>query len=642
MLNFLIEGRGPQFCDRIGRRTALEIGSLSTLGIGLPAVLRAAKATAKSPSPTFGKTKRVILLYMWGGPAHQDTWDLKPHGPSETRGEFLPIATRSPGVFISEHFPKLAEHTNKLAIIRSVGQEDNNHSTGAHAALTGRRHELQAESFGARDSDFPHFGSVLSHLRPNQAGLPSFVSLPEVIATTNGAITPGQNAGFLGRQYDPFRINQHPDTADFSVRSLTIPDSFSPQRLHRSSQLLKKIEQQARLSEQSKTVQAMGRIYQQALSMVLSPKARKAFDLASEKTTDRQRYGLHTFGQSVLLARRLIEAGVQFVTVYWHREEPTIDTSWDTHALNFQELKNRLMPAVDRPISSLLEDLQSRGLLDETLVVWNSEFGRTPRINDNAGRDHWGPCNSVVMAGGGIPGGQVFGASDENAAFPTRDKVTQDDIAATIYHLLGVPPETTLYDRLQRPHALALGTPITRLLSGTALPRNTEAPQNLSGGFQTGPFTHMLRERGLRFLNLDIGNPESEKAWSLDGWSEVSGVGIDCGRSLQKSSATVTYHGLFYTHFDYRWLALRLNNRQTLAGVTLHVAGRKLPLSPSLFQSGERQLWQIPFPEGLIAVTSKFSLEIQAPRWFVTDIVLLGNRIENSHLKDVSSTSHKT
>jgi hypothetical protein len=365
MLN--LNGRqSMQFCDGVTRRTAIQAGALGTLGLGLPHLLSADQTQLgdQLASATFGKAKRVIMLFMWGGPAHQDTWDLKPEGPVDLRGEFLPIETNVPGMHISEHFPMIARHAEKLAIVRSVGQDDNRHSTGAHAGLTGRKHVLQQENFGARDTDFPHYGSVLSKIRPNKDGLPTFVALPDIIATTAGAVTPGQGGGILGRKYDPFQILDHPDEPNFSISSLSLPGGLTDARMRNRRDLLTRIDNVSRMVERSQNVQSLGEFYRQALDMVLSPRARKAFDLSSVSDEERWRYGWHTFGQSVLMARRLVESGVKLVTVYWHREVKTIDTSWDTHSRNFTELRSRLMPVVDRAISSLLTDLQSKGLLD--------------------------------------------------------------------------------------------------------------------------------------------------------------------------------------------------------------------------------------------------------------------------------------
>ena len=631
----LFNNKRMSFCDRLDRRTMLQAGSLGTLGLSLPELLAAKTQASPGRSETgsvFGQAKRVILLFMWGGPAHQDTWDLKPEGPLETRGEFLPIATNVPGLHVSEHFPLLSQHADKLAVIRSVGQEDNNHSTGAHAGLTGRRHELKAESFGARQSDFPHFGSVLSALRPNNSGLPTFVSLPEVISTTNGAITPGQGGGLIGRKFDPFRITQHPDEPDFSIESLRLPESVALSRLESRRGLLKQMDQASRLADRSNQTKTLSGYYEQALDMVLAPNVRNAFDLASVSQAERMRYGYHTFGQSVLMAKRLAEAGVQLVTVYWHRERKTIDSTWDTHSLNFQELKLRLMPSVDRPIAALLNDLSESGLLEDTLVVWNSEFGRTPKVNGRAGRDHWGSCNSVVMAGGGVPGGQVYGASDPQAAYPIANKVTQDDIAATMYHLLGYHPHDEVLDRLNRPHRLALGEPIYDLLGGKSLPDPSPAPTPVVGRPKLGAFTKMLRERGGRHITCDIGNPDEELAWKLTGWSEPIGESLSRNRSTGDAPAVITFGGMFYTHFDYSHCVFRLSEPRSLEGVSLTAAGRAIPIPEDLKKQGEQTLWQIPFPTGLATSSSKFALTITAPNWPVTDFAVVGDPIRDLHL----------
>ncbi|MFP6764358.1 MAG: DUF1501 domain-containing protein, partial [Planctomycetaceae bacterium] len=528
MLNLAGHNR-TSFCDGLPRRTMLQAGCLGPLGLALPQLLagqaRASDSSREETSQAFGRAKRVILLFMWGGPAHQDTWDLKPEGPVENRGEFMPIATSVPGLHISEHFPLIAQQADKLALIRSVGQEDNNHSTGAHAGLTGRRHELKAESFGARQTDFPHYGSVLTNLRPNTSGLPTFVSLPETIATTNGAVTPGQGGGLIGRQFDPFRITEHLDREDFSIDALQLPEAVSLDRMRNRRELLGQVDDVRRLADRSKQVGTLSSFYQKALDMVLAPSVRNAFDLGQASEAERFRYGYHTFGQSVLLAKRLSAAGVQLVTVYWHREKKTVDSTWDTHALNFQELKLRLMPSVDRPIAALLEDLEQSGMLADTLVVWNSEFGRTPRVNARAGRDHWGPCNTVVMAGGGVPGGQIYGASDERAAYPSANKVTQDDIASTLYHLLGFHPETEVHDRLNRPHRIALGEPIYDLLGGEVKAAPGPDPPPLQRPM-IGAFTRMLRERGNRHLACSLGSRHGEETWTLTGWSAPRGEGL--------------------------------------------------------------------------------------------------------------------
>ena len=642
MLNIL--ANEPQrFCDALSRRGVLEVGGLGTLGLSLPGLLRGTleageSVEAAAPAAGFGSAKRMILLFMWGGPAHQDTWDLKPEGPLATRGEFLPIATNVSGLQVGEHFPQIAKQADKLAIIRSVGQGDNNHLSGAYAGLTGRRHPMENRSVEAADVDFPQYGSVLSKLRPNANGLPTFVAVPEMIHTTNGMITPGQGAGFLGKRYEPFQVTDHPDRHDFSIASLKLPSGVGLERLAGRRGLLEQLEQTSRLVERSAQARSLDQFYERALEMVLALKTRQAFDLGRVSEAERWRYGWHTFGQSVLMARRLIESGVKLVTVYWHRERRTIDTTWDTHSRNFYELKDRLMPSVDRPIAALLEDLENTGLLEETLVVWNSEFGRTPKINTNAGRDHWGRCNSVVMAGGGVPGGQVFGASDRQAAYPTEDKVTQAEIAATIYHLLGLEAETRVHDKLNRPWPIALGEPIDKLLGGGSRPVATKRPIPQRRVVEVGPFERMLRQRSNRHLSIECGNADSEKLWEIAGFSKPVGTGLDRYRQVDAKTANLKYLGVFYTHFDYTHIVLRLAESRSASELKLTLRGRSIPIPDELADAGPRRLWQVPIPQGDVAaipypLSKAFDLGITAPGWKLTGLAVVGEKIRRRHLE---------
>ena len=464
-----IHGSELRLCDKISRRAMLRIGGLAPLGLGLPTLLAnealGSEALAAHFGGSFGRAKRCLVLFMWGGPSQLDLFDMKPNAPSEVRGEFQPASTKVPGMQICELMPELAKHTDKIALVRSVTHTDNNHSTSAHWMLTGRKHERSAENFSAKGDDFPNIGSVLTKLAPARQDLPTFVALPEVINTTIGATTPGQAGGMLGKRYDPFQINQHPDEPDFHVGSLSLPGDVPPLRMNDRKGLLTQFDRLRQRMESDADASAMNAYQQQALNLITSPIAQHAFDIAAESPAERDRYGRGTFGQSLLLARRLLEAGVRLVTVYWHRERPGgTENSWDTHGDNFRTLKDRLIPQVDQPLATLLEDLTARGLLDDTLVVWTSEFGRTPKVNGNAGRDHWGPCNSIWMAGAGIPGGQVYGSSDKIASRPLNDPVTPEDLAATTYHLLGLRPETLIYDPLKRPLPIAEGQVLQRLL----------------------------------------------------------------------------------------------------------------------------------------------------------------------------------
>jgi len=450
----------------LARRRLIQAGALAPLGLSLGSLLagEARAAVGEGQSPGFGKAKRCLLLFMWGGPAHQDLWDLKPQAPDSIRGEFKPISTSVPGIQIGELLPNIAQQIDKLALIRSVTHTDNNHSTGAHWMLTGHKHRLSAENFGASPSDFPHVGAVVSKLRPSGQSLPSFVAMPERIGTTAGAITPGQYGGILGSQFDPFSIDDHPDKPDFKIDMLAQRQGLDDSRVAERQNLLRAFNAQHAELDASRRVDAMNAYYQRAADLVTSSAARAAFDLSKETDKERDRYGRGTFGQSLLLARRLLFAGVRLVTVYWHRDKPGVDTTWDTHAQNFKQLKDRLVPQVDQPIATLLADLKDRGLLDDTLVVWSSEFGRTPKINSNAGRDHWGPCNSIWLAGGGVSGGQVYGSSDKQAAYPADNPVSPADVTATIFHLLGIHPHTLVHDRENRPFAVSAGRVIESLL----------------------------------------------------------------------------------------------------------------------------------------------------------------------------------
>lgn len=467
---FQLNGLEHRLHRRMSRRAMIRIGGLMPLGLSLPTLLSAGTAETSVLRPaSFGRAKRCLMLYMWGGPSHIDLFDMKPDAPIEIRGEFQPIRTSAPGIQICEHLPKLAKQAHRIGWIRSVTHSDNNHSTSAQWMLTGKQPDRSVENFGAQPTDFPNIGSVLTKLAPAAGSLPTFVSLPEIIATTAGFVTPGQNAGFLGGRYDPFIINQHPDDPGFQVQNLAMVDGLSADRLQSRCHLLQQFESLRSSVVDAANAATLSAYQQQALDLVTSPEARGAFDLEKEGARERDRYGRQTFGQSLLLARRLLEAGVKLVTVYWHRDKPGVDTTWDTHSSNFKQLKDRLLPQVDGPLSTLLEDLAQRGLLEDTLVVWSSEFGRTPKINaSDAGRDHWGSCNTVWMAGAGVPGGYVYGASDRIASEPIRDPVSPSDLSATLYHLLGVEPRTLIRDLLDRPLAISEGQVLNRFLQGSA------------------------------------------------------------------------------------------------------------------------------------------------------------------------------
>ena len=455
-------GHGPvSTCDGITRREWLRVGGIAAAGLTLPDLIAGRAAAAASPdrAPSFGGAKSCILVFLFGAPAHQDLWDMKPDAASEYRGEFRPIRSSVPGIDLCEHIPQIAGQAHRLAIVRSVSHPDDTHTVAMHYMLTGRRHAEPNSNPQNKPTDFPTFGAVMQRLRPSHGPLPSGISVnsPANQVSANNHIFPGFFAGFLGSQYDPLFVGEDPNTAGF--RPFRPADGLSYERLSRRRSLLGEIDRQWRAVEPLMASSNLRRHQERALDLTTSPEARRAFDLSGEKNETRDRYGRHPFGQGLLLSRRLVEAGVGLVTVNWMRD----DAFWDTHANNFKQLKDSLLPPFDRGFSALLEDLSARGLLDETLVVCLGEFGRTPRINAQAGRDHWAACNSVVLAGGGIRGGQVYGASDATAAYPATPPVSPSDLAATIYHALGIDIRTELRDPLGQPLPLCTGSPLIEL-----------------------------------------------------------------------------------------------------------------------------------------------------------------------------------
>jgi hypothetical protein len=459
------------------RREFLRAGGLSLFGLGLPRLLQAQGLSSGTPSGTFGRARACILLFMWGGPAQQETWDLKPDAPAEVRGEFRPIATSVPGISISEHFPALARHAHRLALVRSVHHADVNHTTATHALLTGRPAVPGIE--GRPEEQWPHYGAVLARLHAGNQHccLPPFVQMRPTIpggAPRFVESSAGQGAGWLGPALNPFTIDHDPSRPDYHVGEFRLPDDVSFHRLDGRRRLLNLVEEQARQCERSPSIQALDGHYRRAYDLLTTRRALEAFDLEREDPRLRDRYGRHPHGQAVLQARRLVEAGVPIVTVFWQNDGLTnVSVYWDTHNRNFVDLKTRLMPAADQAFSALLDDLDARGLLDETLIVWTGEFGRTPRVGQGVvggagagrdGRDHWPHCFTTVFAGAGIRGGTIHGASDRWAAYPARDPVTPADIAATVYHLLGVDPALELIDSLGRPLTLCLGRPVRPVL----------------------------------------------------------------------------------------------------------------------------------------------------------------------------------
>ncbi|VTS01664.1 DUF1501 domain-containing protein [Tuwongella immobilis] len=432
-------------CTGVSRRSFLRIGALASLGVTLPDYLRVRAETA-TPAGGTRRPKNCILLWMQGGPSHIDTLDPKPDAPVEVRGEFSTIATTLPGVRISEHLPGIARIAHDVNIIRGHDPKNGSHGVADHLMLSG--HKFNASLA------FPTFGSVVAKERGFVNGMLPFVQLGKSIDRRfNGGI-----AGFLGDTYNPFEIGGDPSSPAFKVQDLSLVSEAEAVRLQRRVAMLQDLDRYQKAVEVSvDSVQARDTFYEKAHGLVTSPIAKKAFDLSQESLKTRERYGRNSLGQSCLLARRLIESGVQFVTI--------ADGGWDTHTNNFKSLKDRLLPRLDTGYSALIEDLKIRGMLDDTLVVWFGDFGRTPKVNPSAGRDHWASAGVALMAGGGLASGQVVGKTNALAEFVTDDPVSPQDLAATIYHSLGIPLHTWYKTQDGRPIELVPeGKPIRQLV----------------------------------------------------------------------------------------------------------------------------------------------------------------------------------
>jgi hypothetical protein len=440
----------------IPRRRLLQIGALGGFGLSL-----ANPAVAAAPA---GKIRSCILIFFYGGPSQFETWDPKPDAPAEIRGEFKPIETSAPGVRISEHLPLTAKVMHRMAIIRSMTHPMKNHNAAAVEALCGRTplggdQELLADDALA----FPCYGSVLDYARRDGSrGDLASVALPHVMY--NVVRLPGQTSGFLGSRYQPYQVQSDPNTPNFSPGELDVPASFAA-RLENREALLRSVDGQLDRSERLLNQRPAPVPYQRAFSLLRSEPVRRAFRIQSEEDRTRERYGRNTLGQSLLLARRLVEAGVSFITVF-DKIHNGQEANWDSHEKVFVRSREALLPPADRGLSGLIEDLEARGLLESTLVIGCAEFGRTPKINASAGRDHWPDCYSIVLAGGGVRGGTVHGASDETGAYPALDPTTPGDLAATLFWRFGVDPTQEMRDGTNRPYPLADGKPLRGLFSG--------------------------------------------------------------------------------------------------------------------------------------------------------------------------------
>jgi hypothetical protein len=458
------------------RDAMLRLGQLGLGALALPELLRSQAHAAPAhqpPAHQATKAKHCIYLFLWGGPPQQDLWDMKPDAPEGIRSHFKPIRTSVPGIDICDQMPLLARQMDKVAVVRSLTHTSNVHEASVYHMFTGRQNPtlISPRNFRRR-TDFPNFAGVVSYVTP-PGDMPASVTIPRPIGH-DGVTYAGTYAGFLGPRFDPMELKEAPNSHDIPAHALALPDGMSTSRLIARRGLLNLVEAQDRFLQSQAAATGLTGFYEQAFRMISSPVAKRAFNLDLEPPHVRDRYGRHEYGESFLLARRLIEADVRLVSVIWMYFMPNgrIANVWDNHGgtaglggiTGYAMLKEKYcIPPLDQALSALLEDLALRGLLNETLVVVAGEFGRTPKINATQGRDHWGPCQSVLLGGGGVRGGQVFGSSDKIAAYPKDNPVSPEDLLATIYQALGIAPHTPLRDRDGRPFAACEGQAITQL-----------------------------------------------------------------------------------------------------------------------------------------------------------------------------------
>jgi hypothetical protein len=447
------------------RRAMLRIGGAGMLGLTMRRWLQAKPVAHHRP-----RAKSVIFLFQWGGPSQIDMFDMKPNAPDGIRSPYRAIASSVPGMPICEHLPRMAQRMDKVSVIRTMTHKMKNHASAGYYAITGHAPPTDDQRLRDSLSLYPAYGSVVDKLAPSESGVPKFVAYPHVIR--DGSIVPGQHASFLGKAHDPLFFKQDPNDDDFRLPELSLPAGLSMARLERRRELQKIIDGQTRYLDGAAPAVGFDQYYEKALSMLTSDRVRKAFDLSQEPEVLREAYGRTTYGQGCLLARRLIETGVKFVTVYFSANiggRRIGSGGWDTHGFDnsrmYKIVDKYQFPMTDQTLPTLLDDLENRGLLDETLVVWMGEFGRTPKINKNESRDHWPQCYTALLAGGGVKGGFAYGTSDKYAMYPAEHPVRPEDLAATMFYLLGIDPKTEVYDRANRPLAIAAGETVREIVA---------------------------------------------------------------------------------------------------------------------------------------------------------------------------------
>jgi len=450
------------------RRRLLTAGGLGMFGLTMPRLLRANEAAGMDK--LIARAKSVVFLFQWGGPSHLETFDMKPDAPEGIRGFHKPIKSSADGILVSDRLPKTAKIMDKVTLIRSMHHTMKNHNSAGYYALSGHAPPSDDQRLKETQDLFPAYASVVDRLAPVSGALPTSVSLPWTVS--DGSFTPGQRGSFLGKQHDPFFVLRDPSSPSFALPELSLPADISYERLSARRELQKLVDAQTKLLDYSAEARGIEGYYEKALAMLHSEKLRTAFDLTKEPDKVRDAYGRSPYGQSCLLARRLVEAGVKFVTVNFAPSiggQSTSEGGWDTHGFNdtrmFPIIDKFHMPMTEQTLPTFLNDLEDRGLLDTTLVVWVGEFGRTPKINKNISRDHWPQCYTALLAGGGVKRGFVHGASDKNGEYPAEKPVKPDDLAATMYHLLGIQHDTEVRDVANRPVPISYGKVIQEVIA---------------------------------------------------------------------------------------------------------------------------------------------------------------------------------
>jgi uncharacterized protein (DUF1501 family) len=454
----------PSAGIHLNRRGLLQFGGLGFFGLTLPALLtgRASAASGSQRLPGFGKARSAILIFLKGGPSQLDTFDMKPDAPANIRGEFRPIATAVPGLQIGEHLPCLSRQAKHFTLVRSLTHRDNNHASAAYEMTTGHAYPRSANLSGVSTrEDHPHIGSTVAALEVRRRPVPPFAMVPQFLVV-NGEFRSGQNAGFLGSRFDPLVPGGDPNSRDFRPLDLGFVSPVGRERLSSRRRLLEAVDARPRHAESDES-RAWDGYHEQALAITEAGRTQRALDIHAEPDRVRQRYGRNFFGQSVLLGRRLLEAGVRLVQVNCMSSIFGGEVNWDTHKNNFTMLKDVLLPRMDQGVAALLDDLSASGQLEETLVVVTGEFGRTPKINAGAGRDHWATAFSVLLAGGGLPAGAIFGATDRNGAEVADRPVTSGQLAATVFHALGIAPATQIANVQGRPWRICDEEPVDSL-----------------------------------------------------------------------------------------------------------------------------------------------------------------------------------